>query len=296
MTAAFRATAPGFAAPAGATDCHIHIIGQADDYPFASRRSYATLPATADDYRAVMAATGLHRAVVVQPSFYGTDNRCTLDAVEALGIGARGVAVIDPSLGDDPLKAMDTAGIRGVRVNLASIEAGEPIERMVRQLDDRVAALGWHIQVFTPPEHLPSLAALNLVLESQLVIDHFGMVRPDMTAVEPMRTYLSALLVIAEGGGWVKLSGLYRVADDPLAPSLAALARRLVSIAPDRVIWGSDWPHTPPHGRMASLAGTLLPFRDIDTGALLAPLASWFPDEAVRRRVLVDNPAALYGF
>jgi 2-pyrone-4,6-dicarboxylate lactonase len=298
MSSHFRATAPSFKAPAGTTDCHIHIVGSPGRYPFAAGRSYSTIPATTDDYRAVMASIGVSRTVVVQPSFYGTDNRCTVDAIRALGAAARGVAVIDPDISDRDLEALHQAGCRGARLNVGTSPPGADIavEAMLERIDARVRSLSWHIQIFAMPALLPRLAAVQSRLASPLVIDHFGMLRPELVAVAPMRGYLDALLAILDGGGWVKLSGLYRVADDFLAPSLCNLARQLYERAPERTVWGSDWPHTPPHSRMPAHEQPLLPFRDIDTGQLLSPVAVWLPDEAMRQSVLVDNPARLYGF
>lgn len=298
MPPPFRATAPRFTPPPGTTDCHMHIVGPPGRFPLAPGRSYATVEAPVADYRKVMQATGVERAVIVQPSFYGTDNRCTVEALAALGDAARGVAVIDPAIPDDELEALHRAGCRGARVNLATSAhgEGESLEARIGRVEARVRDLGWHVQVFTHPEGLPTLAALQPRLAAPLVVDHFGLLRPELVDVEPMRGQLRALEAILEGGGWVKLSGLYRVADDFLAPSLAVLARRLHGRAPDRVMWASDWPHTPPHGRTPTDEGTLLPFRDIDTGQLLSPVAEWFPDENVRRHVLVDNPARLYDF
>lgn len=298
MTASFRATAPTFIAPPGTTDCHMHIVGSPERYPFAAGRTYATIPASVDDYRAVMKSLGIARTVIVQPSFYGTDNRCTLDAMRALGAAARGVAVIDPDIAERDLEALHEAGCRGARLNIGSAlpSAEHALEAKLARLDDRVRNLGWHIQIFTLPALLPQIAAVQGKLRSTLVIDHFGMLRPEHAAVAPMRGYLDALLAILDGGGWVKLSGLYRMADDFFAPSLGALARTLYARAPERAVWGSDWPHTPPHERAVADEQQFLPFRDIDTGALLSPVAQWFPDEATRKRVLVDNPARLYGF
>ncbi len=298
MSSRFRATAPSFKAPAGTADCHMHIVGSPGAHPFAAGRTYATIPATTDDYRAVMASLGVSRTVIVQPSFYGTDNRCTVDAIRALGAAARGVAVIDLDISERDLDALHRAGCRGARINIGSAPpwAENALEAKLARIDARVRGLNWHIQIFTMSALLPQIAAVQSRLSCPLVIDHFGMLRPELLAVEPMRGYLQALLAILDGGGWVKLSGLYRVADDFLAPSLGDLARQLYERAPERAVWGSDWPHTPPHARAIADEQPLLPFRDIDTGQLLSPVAVWFPDEATRRRVLVANPARLYGF
>jgi predicted TIM-barrel fold metal-dependent hydrolase len=298
MPPPFRATAPRFSPPPGTTDCHMHIVGPPGRFPLAAGRSYATVEASVDNYRRVMAATGIARAVVVQPSFYGTDNRCTVEALAALGDAARGVAVIDPDISDTELEALNAAGCRGARVNVATSAHGEDqaLAERLAAVDAHIFGLGWHLQVFTHPDGMPAVATAQPRLNAPLVVDHFGLLRPELVETQPMRSYLEALERILDGGGWVKLSGLYRVADDFLAPSLTALARRLHDRAPDRVVWASDWPHTPPHGRSPTDNETLLPFRDIDTGQLLSPVASWFPEEDIRRRVLVENPERLYGF
>lgn len=298
MPPPFRASAPRFTAPPGSTDCHVHVVGPPERFPFAPGRSYATVEASVADYRQVMAATGIERAVVVQPSFYGTDNRCTVEALAALGDAARGIAVIDPEIPDAELDGLHRAGCRGARVNVASTAHGDgdALQARIAAIEARLRGLNWHIQVFTHPEGLPALAALQPRLGAPLVIDHFGLLRPELVEVAPMRGHLQALEAILDAGGWVKLSGLYRVADDFEAPSLAALARRLHERAPDRVVWASDWPHTPSHGGAPADDSDPLPYRDIDTGQLLSPVAGWFADEATRRQVLVENPQRLYGF
>jgi predicted TIM-barrel fold metal-dependent hydrolase len=297
MHSRFRATAPGFDVPANTTDCHMHIVGSPDLYPFVENRSFCTNPATVEDYRKTMAATGIGRAVIIQPSFYGTDSRCTIDALDSFGGCARGVAVVEPDITDGELERLHEAGFRGLRVNMHTLrsDTDEPIDKLVRHFDARVRPLRWHIQLFVAPENLPALAKVQDGISCPLVIDHFGMLRCEMTMQEPMRSCLAALEAILDGGGWVKLSGLYRVADDPMAPSLADLARRLHARAPDRVVWASDWPHTPPHGHSIS-DDAPLPYRDIDTGSQLAPVAYWFPDSDTQRQVLVENPARLYDF
>ncbi len=297
MHTGFRATAPAFEVPANTTDCHMHIVGSPDRYPFARNRSFATHPATVEDYRKTMAATGIERAVVVQPSFYGKDSRCTIDALRSFGGCARAVAVVAHDIADGELERLHNAGFRGLRINMHSVqgESDESIGELVRHFDARVRHLGWHLQLFVSPESLPALAKAQDGTSCPFVIDHFGMLRAEMVVRGPMRSCLAALEAILDGGGWVKLSGLYRVADDPMASSLADLACRLHARAPGRVVWASDWPHTPPHGRTID-DDTLLPYRDIDTGSQLTPVALWFPDKNTRRQVLVENPALLYDF
>ena len=299
MAGRFRFGQPGFAPPPNACDSHMHIIGPDESYPFVANASYRTLPAETDDYLALARTLGLTRAVVVQPSFYGTDNRCTLAAIAKLngaGVAARGVAVIDPrAIGDAELATLHDAGVRGARLNKLSIRraGGPPLEDELGEVDRRIAELGWHIQLFVDAATLPKLARVQNTLRAPLVIDHFGMLRPELLNYPPFAAGHAALLEILANGGWVKLSGSYRFCDDPASPSLAALARSLAKRGADRLLWGSDWPHTLDNPQAdPELA---LPFRDLASAALLNPLADWF-EPAQCRRVLVDNPARCYAF
>lgn len=266
--------------PAGACDCHLHVIGDPARYPFDGRRSYTPEPASLAAYRGVMEACGIERAVLVQPSVYGTDNRCLLDALgeaEARGMALRGVAVPAADASDDELAAMHALGVRGVRLNLVNpqvlgIDAGiEIVTRMRRH--------GWHLQLHlrldAPGEHL--LAELAQRVSAPLVVDHFG--RPP-----PGPAPATLLDLLASGRAWVKLSASYRVGSTPGRGELLPLAQALVDANPDRALWGSDWPHT---------ELTEPPPRDAD---LVDELAAWLPEAALREKVCVANPAALYGF
>ena len=292
----FPASAPGFEAGPGAVDCHIHIVGAEPDYPFAARRSYAVPPASISDYQNVAATLGIDHAVVIQPSFYGTDNRCLVDTLGALGGSWRGVAVIDLAASDGELDALAAAGARGTRINLVS--GGAPADSEVRNLVEamlsKIKGTGWHLQVFTTPDRLAMLAGIQASDRGTIVIDHFGLVdlsRPDLLSEAGEVAHLRRH---CEAGGYVKLSGLYRVAEDPVDPRLADVARALFEAAPDRVVWGSDWPHTPKHSGTPTAGAAPQPYRGLDTGRLLAPVASWFPDERDRHRLLVANPKRLY--
>lgn len=273
-------------------DCHIHIVGAPAMFPFAAGRSYSVGPASVADYRRAVGGTPVRRAVVVQPSFYGTDNAALLAALAEFGEAGRGVAVVDPEAADDRLLAvLHEAGVRGLRLNIQSVQGeGDPLAPL-GVLDRLLAGSGWHIQLFVGPEMHRALAAWQGRIRAPLVIDHFGLVRP-----ERMETDLPGLSALVEGGASVKLSAAYRIADDPLDPSVIDLARRIFALAPERMLWGSDWPHTPPHDGRAKDAAAIMPYRAIDTAAHFRAVESWFPDAADRRRLLIDNPARLYGW
>ncbi len=273
-------TVPAWRSPAGGCDCHFHIFGPFERYPLSPRRSYTpSRPAPVAAYRRVADTLGLDRGIVVQASIHGTDNACTLDAVAELGPGYRAVVVVDATVTDADLRAMDARGARGVRFNIAT-GGGTPIDEL-DAIVARIAPLGWHLQVFTTAEHLAELAPRLGRLPVPLVIDHMGGAQAadgtETAGVRALRRLLDA------GRTWVKLSG-YRASAGPPYSDVAPLARALLAAAPERCVWGTDWPHP----NMAA---------DVpDDGELFDLLGAWAPDEAARRRVLVDNPAALYGF
>jgi predicted TIM-barrel fold metal-dependent hydrolase len=282
--------------PPGACDCHVHVIGPKLWFPLAPDRSYTPPDATLGQLRDMLARLGLERVVVVQPSIYGADNACTLAAVDALGYAARAVAVLAPDTPGSDADELHRRGVRGLRVNVvSSLRASADA---VREPLDATAALcarnGWHLQAYIPAEALEPLAPTLLALPVPVVIDHFGLI-PAHAQSEPQ---LRALLDLLESGRvWVKLSAPYRIADDPFDPATAPLARRLAAANPERVVWGSDWPHTPPHGGHAVDDDRELPYRDLDTAALLALVREWFAgEEAMIARLLVENPARLYDF
>jgi len=276
-----------------AVDCHMHIFGAQDRYPFAEPRSYTVPPADLEDYWRAVAGTEIDRAVVVQPSAYATDNRCTLDALDRLGEAGRGVAVIDPDSADDALlEELHARRVRGVRVNLRSVRAAaRPVDRVLPQLDALLAGSGWHIQVFCDAGVLAEIAAVQPGLSVPLVLDHFGTIDPANPA-----PHLQDMARLLDGGAWVKLSGSYRISSGPDGPGVADLARHLFALAPDRIVWASDWPHTPSHAGATVSADTVRPYQDIDTAGLFRAVADWFPDPADRQAVLQDNPARLYGW
>lgn len=259
-----------------ACDCHIHIYGPTDRYP-----AVGPVPAgaTVAEYRAVQARLGLERVVVVQPSVYGTDNRCTLDAVRALGAGARCVVVVPPEASDADLAALDRAGARGLRFHM--LPGGTLRWDDLEPLAARVAALGWHVQLQMPGSGLATVAARVKALPLPVVIDHIGRFEGGTSVNSPAFRTLQDLL--ATGRAWVKLSAPYwsSPAGDPY-DDVAPLVQELAAIAPERLVFATNWPHP-------SIERT-----KPDDQRLRDLILQWLPDAATRQAVLVDNPTRLY--
>lgn len=287
-------TAPAaeFAAlPAGACDCHVHVFGPDDRYPMAPERHYTPGQAPADALRAHMDRLGLQRAVIVHPSVYGTDNHCTLESLAALDGAARAVVVPHESVTRQELLAMHARGARGVRVNLESSAARDAAaaRAQLERWAARVAAMGWHVQVYAAPQVLLALADDLAKLPAPVVIDHFGLMgTPPEDAAADGRTLTDLL---RSGRVHLKLSAPYRLPSPAVADSWA---RSLAAAAPAALLWGSDWPHT---GRDPGRAAReVSAFRNIGSDELLRTLHTWLPTPELRRSVLVENPARLYGF
>ncbi len=272
-------TPPKFVAPPGSWDCHLHILGPPAEYPYVANRSYTPVVAMIEDYRRVASALRLRHAVIVQPSFYGTDNRCTRDAVMASNGSWRGVAVVEPTVSEPELASLDAAGFRGVRINLL-FKGGLAMDSL-EKIAQRIQPLGWHVQLLVDGRDLPELAPRLRRLSAPFVVDHMGHMPASLGVQHPG---FQTLLGLAREGGWVKLSGAYRISTQPYPyADVTPIAQALVEAAPTRLVWGSDWPHP--------AVSVPIP-RD---GDLLDLLPLWIPDGETRRRVLVENPQALYG-
>ncbi len=229
------------------------------------------------EYRRLQARIGTSRTVVVQPAAYGTDNAVTLDAVARLGIDARGVAVVTPDIDDATLQRFDRGGIRGIRFTQFDPATAVTTPDMIEPLAARIQPLGWHTQIHLRSDQIVAAAAMLERLPGQVVYDHMGRLRD---VADPAFAVLRRLL--GNGRTWIKLSGAYFAGPPPYAQA-APVARALISAAPERMVWGSDWPHPTEREKP-------------DDAALFDLLAEWAPDETTRRRILVDNPAMLYGF
>jgi len=303
--AALLATAPqprtpiNFAVPPGACDCHTHIFGDPQRFPMTPSRVYTPEPALADEMRTLHRALHMDRVVVVQPSIYGTDNTCTLDAVKQLGSRARAIAVIDvETKGSDTVLAdLDGAGVRGIRLNLETSGIADPSvgSQRVRAAIDRLRGSRWHIQMNTRLSMIDAIRAQVAGAPVRFVFDHFGGAQASLGLDQP--GFKSLLDLVRGGSAYVKISGAYRSSTQaPNYPDVTPFAKALVAANPQRVLWGTDWPH-PDSAIVAGRKNTdIAPLLQIDDGALLNQLPVWTPDTALRTRILVSNPAELYGF
>ena len=285
--------------PSGACDCHAHVFGPFDRFPLASDRPYTPGEARLDDLRAMHEALGVERVVIVAASPYDTDNAALIDALRRLDGAGRGVVALDPdALADADLAGMHAAGVRGVRVNLASVGAEDPeaAAPVLRATARAVARLRWHVDLHAGLDVVAALKDTIATSPAPTVVDHFGLADPADGPAHPGFAALRDLA--ASGAAYVKLSAPERIADDPDGDRVAALARALLDAAPDRMLWASDWPHTGggPHGGGARDPDRVEPFRTVDDAHALERLRAWTHDDDEARRVLVTNPARLYGF
>jgi D-galactarolactone isomerase len=252
-------------------------------YPLAEKARRAEKDAPVSEYRKVQQRLGLARVVVVQPTAYGRDNRCTLEAIAALGAGARGIAVVDTSVSDAELERLTRAGMRGVRFRM--LDRPELPWDMLEEMAARIAAFGWHIQFQMDGRYFEEREDLLARLPGTVVIEHIGKF---LEPVAPDHPGFRSLLKLTDTGRfWVKLSGAYMVSKSgpPLYADIGALAKALVERAPERLVWASNWPHP------QSLGGPMP-----DDANLLDLMLDWAPDERTRNRILSGNPAQLYGF
>ena len=294
---AVTGTQVDFGVPDGACDCHVHIVGDPARFPMAADRIYTPPQASPDMLLDLQRALHLERVVLVQPSFYGADNAALLDAMRRLGRRARGVAVIDDTASDASLDAMAAAGVRGIRINLETAGEFDPAvaERKLRAATARCAPRGWHIQLYTRPTVIAALADRLANAPVPLVFDHFAGAQAAQGLDQP--GFAAVLALVRSGKAYVKISAAYRASKAPPPfDDITPFAQALVVANPERVLWGSDWPHTD-STRVAGRAATdVSPFLPIDDGMMLNQLPRWVPDTALRRKILTDNPADLYGF
>jgi predicted TIM-barrel fold metal-dependent hydrolase len=278
---------PKLKAPPNACDCHMHIYDPAH-FAFVPNPGETRTPpenAAVPQYRLLQKRTGTTRTIVVTPRNYATDNRVTTDAVAQLGPNARGVAVLHPTVTDGELKNLHDAGIRGIRFTFGYPTAAVVTLDMIEPLSKRVAGLGWHVQLAMTADQIVMMADVLRRLPSQMVFDHMG--RPTLPAgiQHPSHAIIRGLL--DQGRAWVKLSGAYlnSTVGPPSYPEATRLAQTFVKAAPERLVWGSDWPHPSENNDHKP-----------DDALLFDLLSEWVPDAATRNRILVRNPETLYGF
>jgi predicted TIM-barrel fold metal-dependent hydrolase len=291
------ATAVRFEVPAGACDCHTHIFGDPRRFPLDPDRVYTPEPASIEEMRALHRALHMDRVVIVQPSIYGTYNACTLEAVREFGSRARAVAVIDEQVSSAALDGMHDAGVRGIRINLATSGQTDPAaaRHRLHTAGEQLKGRPWHIQMYTDLRMIDAIRDDVVASAIPIVFDHFGGAQARLGTGQPG---FSALLeLVRSGKAYVKISGAYRSSTaTPGYADVAPLAKALIAANPQRILWGSDWPH-PDSSRVAGRRATdIAPLLQIDDGLVLNQLPVWAPDAAQRKTILVDNPARLYGY
>ena len=290
------ATPIHFEVPTGACDCHTHIHGDPAQFPFFAGRTYTPEMALPEEMAALHKALHMQRVVIVTPSVYGTDNSATLYGMQARGADARGVAVIDDQTPESALDAMDKAGVRGIRLNLATSGVTDPAagRQRLQSAAERMQRRHWHVQINTNLVMISALKDLVAASPVPVVFDHFGGAKAELGLDQP--GFADLVELVRSGKAYVKISAGYRVSQlAPDYPDVVPLAQALIAANPERVVWGTDWPHptgTPPGGKPTDVT----PLLQIDDGRLLNQLPVWAPDAAMRHKILVDNPARLYGF
>jgi predicted TIM-barrel fold metal-dependent hydrolase len=290
---AMAAAAVATALAPGAIDCHIHIVGPQSKYPMAANRSYTPPEASVAQLKALRTQIGVSRNVIVQPSFYGFDNSCTRDAVVELGPSARGIAVVRPDVSDAELRRLDAAGFVGIRLNFSTLGITDPreAERQVLEIAPKLEPLRWHIQINTELPMIAALAPIIGLVPVPVVFDHIGNPEAELGVAHP--GFFALMELVHNGNAYVKLSAPYNHSKLADWADVAPLAKSLIGTRPDRMLWGTNWPHP------AATRGPLTqisPYQRIDNPKLVAAFMEWCSDAAMRRMILVDTPARLYRF
>jgi 2-pyrone-4,6-dicarboxylate lactonase len=282
---------PKFAPPANSCDTHFHVFGPPEQFPFLSTHEYTPPAAPLEHYRKMIDIIGIGRAVVVQPSVHGLDNSATLDAIKNSGGKFRGVGRIDDQTPKNELKRLHEGGIRGVRFNLLDRPRGNVKLDMLDRCVEYVAGLGWSVDLHIDMKNLIAQEQRIRKMATPVVIDHIARVKPNEGLSQPGFQLLVELAKLDHV--WIKVSGADKICNTRVhtyfgLPFVEVIpyARAVIAAAPERVLWGTDWPHS----------NNFAPGHTPNDGDLIDLLAEFAPDEATRRRILVDNPAALYGF
>jgi predicted TIM-barrel fold metal-dependent hydrolase len=290
--AAQPATPVNFDVPAGACDCHTHIHGDPEKFPFFPGRVYTPETALPEEMTALHKALHLQRVVIVTPSVYGTDNAATLWGMRARGADARGVAVIDDKTPESELDAMGRAGVRGIRLNLSTGGSNDPAvgRRRFQEAAERVKNRNWHVQMNTNLAMVAAIKDLVAASPVPVVFDHFANARAELGVQQPGFSDLVEL--VRSGKAWVKIS----ISGGPPRDyaDFVPLAKAVIAANPERIVWGTNWPH--PNSSSGRKPTELTPLFQVDDGLVLNLLPVWAPDAAIRKKILVDNPAKLYAF
>jgi 2-pyrone-4,6-dicarboxylate lactonase len=279
---------PAFRAPPLSCDCHFHVFGPADRYPYGTDLRYPPPLAPLDDYLALCGLLGIERYVFVQPSAYGRDNTCMLDAMREVGGKCRGIVDIEENAPDAEFARLHAAGVRGVRINVSPVKPHTPgfsatMLPRIDRLHARCTELGWQLDFLTPGWLTSELMPVFKKLKCDFTIAHMGMYLAKDGVKQSGFQELLDLLRHGEGRCWIKLTGVYRMSVAPGFADAAPHARALIETAPDRIIWGSDYPH--------------LSFADkVGSVELFNLLGQWAPTDAARKQILVDSPQRLFRF
>jgi len=282
----FKPRRPALGFPALACDTHAHILGPAARYAYSHARVYTPPDCLLADYLHMLDTLGIERAVLIQPSVYGTDNTAMLDAMKAAGDRFRGVAVVPDDISAGELQRLDAAGVRGVRVNIVDVKDRKPgtlpLESL-RALAQRIQPLGWHMEFLMHVDEFPDFDRQFADFPVDIVLGHLGY----MATAKGLATagFQALLKLVGSGRCWVKFTGPYRISPKALPyDDVTPFAHALTAANPERIIWGTDWPHV--------IVKTAMP----NDGDLADLLGDWILDAEIREQVLVRNPAKLYGF
>jgi 2-pyrone-4,6-dicarboxylate lactonase len=282
----FHPRKPKLTLPGLACDTHAHILGPIAQYAYSPARVYTPPDCLLGEYQKMLATLGVERAVLVQPSVYGTDNTVMLEAMKAAGSAFRGVAVVDDHIADVELATLNAAGVRGVRVNIVDVKDRKPGSLPMTQLTalaKRIAPLGWHMEFLMHCDEFPDLDRSFAGFPVDIVLGHLGYMKTDKGVNDP--GFQALLRLMSAGKAWVKFTGPYRITTQAMPHAdTNAFAHALIAANAQRVLWGSDWPHV--------MVKSAMP----NDGDLCDLLSGWIPDAATREQVLVKNPAKLYGF
>ncbi|MBT6094277.1 MAG: amidohydrolase family protein [Rhodospirillaceae bacterium] len=281
-----RPTAPVFDVPEGAIDCHAHVFGPNEKYPFSPKRGYTPPEASLETFLELHNSLGgIDRAVLTQPSVYGTDNSCMLDACDQMRGKFMAIAAVDADVTDKELESLHDRRVRGIRVNMVD-KGGMPFEDInaVKSFTERIKDFGWHLEVLIHVNEFEDLRATMNAMAVPVSVGHLGYMKTSNPIDNP--GFQDFLNLVRDGNCWVKLSGSYRITteEEPPYSDVIPYAQEIIKANEDRIIWGTDWPHPWVFGHMPN------------DGALMNQLADWVPDPKIRRKILVDNPKMLFGF
>src|SRR5688500_14239884 len=290
-------TKVSFPVPPGATDCAVHIYNDPKRHPFWEGRTYTPEPATVPELKQVMRALGVDRVVVVQASTYGTNNSIVIDSIRELGPGARGVAVIDDKTTEASLDEMHRGGVRGIRLSLGNLgvtDLAAAKDRLKTASDRMKNRQGWSILISGRPETWHALRVELATVSVPIVIDHFG--EPRVADGVGQAGFIAVLSLVKSGKAYVKFSNAETLTRQPDLSDVTPFAKALIAANPQRVVWGTAWPHPSAGGVPGRKPTDLALHRQTDDGQVMNMLAAWAPDAALRKMILVDNAARLYDF